>query len=69
MYDKPLTQEEGAEYLQVHSDTLYRWAREGEIAYSRLGEGQKAPMRFWKKDLDAFMSKKRIPSVEECRGV
>lgn len=68
-YDKPLTRDEAAEYLQVHPDTLYRWARDGEISYSRLGDGKTAPMRFWKKDLDAFLSKKRIPGVEECRGV
>ena len=50
-YDKPMTRDEAAAYLQVHPDTLYRWAMEGMVAYSRMGDGQKAPLRFTKEQL------------------
>ena len=61
----PLTRDEAAAYLQVHPDTVYKWAREGRLSYSRLGEGAKAPLRFIRKDLDAFMSGQRIATAEE----
>ena len=63
---RPLTREEAADYLGVHKDTLYRWAvEEGRIAYSRLGDGGRAPIRFAKKDLDDFLLRQRIGTVEE----
>ena len=64
--DRPLAREEAADYLGVHKDTLYRWAvQEGRIAYSRLGDGARAPIRFNKKDLDDFLLRQRIGTVEE----
>ena len=66
--DRPLTREEAAEYLGVHKDTLYRWAvEEGRIAHSRLGEGARAPLRFRKEDLDDYLQRQRIGTVEEIR--
>jgi excisionase family DNA binding protein len=63
---RPMTRAEAAEYLQIHPDTLYRWSvEEGKIAYCRLGEGARASLRFLKKDLDQFLSKQRIPTVED----
>ncbi|HIJ72618.1 MAG TPA: helix-turn-helix domain-containing protein [Candidatus Hydrogenedentes bacterium] len=68
-YDQPLTREQAAEYLGVHKDTLYGWAvEEGRIAYSRLGDGTKASLRFIKKDLDEFVDHHRVPAVEETRA-
>ena len=65
----PLTREQAAGYLGVHKDTLYRWAvEEGRIAYSRLGDGAKAALRFNKKDIDDFLGRNRIPTVEETRA-
>ena len=62
--NRPLTREEAADYLGVHKDTLYRWAvEEGRIAYSRLGDGSRAPIRFTQKDLDEFINVMRITSV------
>jgi len=67
--DAPLTRDEAAAYLGIHPDTLYRWAvEEGKIAYSRLSDGGRAPMRFIKRDLDDFLSRTRIPTVEDARG-
>ena len=64
--NRPLTREEAADYLGVHKDTLYRWAvEEGRIAYSRLGDGGRAPIRFAKRDLDDFLLRQRISTVQE----
>ena len=61
-----MTRDEAAEYLQVNSDTLYRWSvKEGRIAYSRLGGGGRAALRYRREDLDDFMKRSRIPTVEE----
>ena len=38
------------------------------MAYSRLGDGERAPMRFLKEDLDEFARNQRIPTVEEAKG-
>lgn len=66
--DMPMTVKEASSYLQIHPDTLYRWAvEEGRIAYCRLGQGNRAPLRFLKKDLDDFLESQRIPTVEEVR--
>ena len=65
--NRPLTREEAAEYLGIHKDTLYRWAvEEGRVAYSRLGHGSRAPIRFTRKDLDDFLRRQRISSVEDA---
>lgn len=65
--DRPLNRDQAAAYLGVHPDTLYRWAvEEGRIAYSRLGDGSRAPIRFLRKDLDDFISKHRIGSVDDA---
>ena len=67
--DAPLTRDEAAEYLGVHPDTLYRWAvEEGKIAYSRLGDGGRAPIRFVTRDLDDYLSRTRVPTVEDARA-
>ena len=58
-----LTREQAAEYLGVHPDTLYRWARENRIAYIRMGEGEKAPMRFMRDDLDEYLRGCKIEAV------
>jgi excisionase family DNA binding protein len=38
-----------AEYLDIGEQTLYRWMREGQITYRKVGDS------FWKEDLDAVM--------------
>ena len=58
-----LTREQAADYIGVHADTLYRWARENRITYIRMGEGEKAPMRFTRKDLDDYLKTCRIEAV------
>ena len=64
-YDHPMDREIAAEYLGIHPDPLYRWAvEEGRIAYSRLGEGKRAALRFTRRDLDAFVSASRVPTVD-----
>ncbi len=62
--DGPMTREQAAAYLQIHRDTLYRLAREGQITYSRMGDGDRAPMRFYRRDLDSYLSKCAIKAVD-----
>ena len=61
--DRPLTRVEAAAYLNVRPATLYDWARENRVAYSRLGDGPRAAMRFLRADLDDFLRANRIPVV------
>lgn len=61
---KPLSREQAAEYLGVHADTLYTWARENKVSYIRLGNSDRAPMRFLKSDLDTFLASQRIERVD-----
>jgi excisionase family DNA binding protein len=42
---------EAAEYLDVGEPTLYRWMRDGQITFRKVGDST----RFWKEDLDAVM--------------
>ena len=66
--DAPLTREEAAGYLGIHPDTLYRWAvEEGKLAYARLGDGGRSPIRFVKRDLDEFLSRMRVPTVADAK--
>lgn len=60
---RPMNREQAADYLGVHPDTLYRWARENRVTYSRLGDGDRAPMRFQKADLDEFLERSKIAAV------
>lgn len=57
--ERPLTREAAAKFLDVHPDTLYRWAKEGQIAYSKLGDGERADMRFRLEDLQHFAFDRR----------
>jgi len=66
--DRPLTREEAAEYLGVYVDTVYDWAvRDGKIPYSRLNDGKRAPIRFMLKDLEDFVKRARVDTVEDRR--
>ncbi len=42
---------EAAEYLGVAEPTIYRWMRDGEITFRKVGDST----RFWKADLDEVM--------------
>ena len=42
---------EAAQYLDIGEPTLYRWMREGQITYRKVGDST----RFWREDLDAVM--------------
>ncbi len=42
---------EAAEYLDIGEPTLYRWMRDGQITFRKVGDST----RFWLEDLDAVM--------------
>jgi excisionase family DNA binding protein len=52
-----LTTEAAADYLQVHVETMRRWAREGAIPSVKLGN--RGGFRFKLVDLDAFLESRR----------
>lgn len=56
---------EAAEYLDIGEPTLYRWMREGQITYRKVGDST----RFLQEDLDSavktFRSKR---DLEKVRG-
>jgi excisionase family DNA binding protein len=58
-----LTTEEAAEYLQVHVNTMRRWARTGVIPAAKLGN--RGGFRFNPKDLDRFLESRRAARESE----
>ncbi len=52
-----LTTEEAAEYLQVHVETMRRWARTKVIPAAKLGN--RGGFRFRREDLDGFLEERR----------
>ena len=63
--DKPrwFSIKEAAEYLDIGEPTLYRWMREGQITFRKVGDST----RFLKEDLDAaikvYRSKRELETV------
>ena len=49
-----MTAAEAAEYLGVGVEMLARYEKEGLVTY-RLGDGPKAPRRWYRSDLDDFV--------------
>ena len=60
-----LTTEEAAEYLQVHVNTVRRWARTGVIPAAKLGN--RGGFRFRREDLDRFLEERRRDSSSTAR--
>jgi excisionase family DNA binding protein len=56
-YEGWLTTLEAAAYLQVHIETMRRWAREGVIPAAKLGN--RGGFRFKREDLDQFLEERR----------
>jgi excisionase family DNA binding protein len=52
-----LTTEAAADYLQVHVETMRRWAREGVIPSVKLGN--RGGFRFKLEDLERFLESRR----------
>lgn len=68
--EEPLKQKwysikEAAEYLDIGEPTLYRWMRDNQITFRKVGDST----RFWKEDLDAVMqvhpSEKDVEKVRQ----
>jgi excisionase family DNA binding protein len=52
-----LTSQEASEYLQIHQETIRRWAREGLIPSVKLGN--RGGFRFKREDLEQFLDSRR----------
>ena len=44
-FPEVMTPEQGAEYLQVSRETVYRYIRQGKLVASRLGRSYRVPKR------------------------
>ena len=53
-----MTLEEVAKYLRVHKSTVYRWAREGTIPSTKVGN----QWRFKKASIDEWLSPQTAPN-------
>lgn len=57
---------EAAEYLEVGEPTLYRWMREGQITFRKVGDST----RFLQEDLDAAVQVHRSKrELERAKGI
>jgi excisionase family DNA binding protein len=54
-----LTAKEAAQILRQHPSTIRRKARSGEIPSLKIGPGERAPIRFDSRELDAFIHNPR----------
>lgn len=62
--EQPLDCDGAATYLGLHPQTVRKLAKSNRLTYCRIGEGDRQPLRFLKRDLDAFLNKSRIESVD-----
>jgi len=53
-----LTTEQAAAYLQVHPETMRRWARTKAVPAAKLGN--RGGFRFRREDLDRFLETRRM---------
>lgn len=57
---------EAAEYLEVGEPTLYRWMREGQITFRKVGDST----RFLQEDLDSAVQVHRSKrEIERAKGI
>lgn len=57
---------EAAEYLEIGEPTLYRWMREGQITFRKVGDST----RFLQEDLDAAVQVHRSKrELERAKGI
>jgi excisionase family DNA binding protein len=54
-----LTAKEAAQILRQHPSTVRRKARSGEIPSLKIGLGERAPVRFDSRELEAFIHSPR----------
>jgi excisionase family DNA binding protein len=57
-----LTTEAAADYLQVHVETMRRWARDGAIPAVKLGN--RGGFRFKREDVEQFLEHRRSAHIE-----
>jgi excisionase family DNA binding protein len=57
-----LTPQEAAAYLGVDEGTLKNWrsSKRVEIPYVKMGEGRTSPVRYRKRELDAWVSSRMV---------
>ena len=64
-----LSRQQAADYLTLSVRTLDELAHEGEIPYSKLGNGIRSRVVYQRKDLDAYIERKRIDPKHVARKI
>jgi excisionase family DNA binding protein len=62
-----LTRKEAAEYLRISVRTLDKLAQDGDIPYSKLGNGSRARVVYQRKNLDAYLGRTEVDSKRTAR--
>jgi len=55
-----MTRKEAAEYLRISVRTLDKLGHDGEIPYSKLGNGSRARVVYQRKNLDAYLERTEV---------
>ena len=63
------TRSETARMLRVSLRTLDRWAQDGMVRFIKLGNGPKAPVRFRKSDIEAFLDSHASITKQNVRAL
>ena len=62
-----LTRKEAAEYLRISVRTLDKLGHDGEIPYSKLGNGSRARVVYQRKNIDAYLHRTEVDSKRTAR--
>jgi len=64
-----LTRKEAAAYLRISVRTLDHLAHEGDIPYSKLGNGPRARVLYQRRDLDAYLERTKVDPKRVARKI
>ena len=66
--EKPLSKNEAAEFLGIHTSTLSKLISEGRINFTSLNPDNKMSVKkFYRKDLEDFLRKNRTRTIDEIK--
>jgi len=64
-----MNRKDAARYLTISVRTLDKLEQEGEIPYSKLGNGIRSRVVYQRKDLDALLERMRIDPKDVARKI
>lgn len=67
--DKVFDKRTLSEYLLISSSTISKMVMNKQIPYFKIQQGQSGGVRFYKKDIDKWVSRQTIPELTPFTGV